>query len=251
MTQRYKFLIEYDGRPFMGWQHQDHGPSVQGALERAVHAVIQENVLMMGAGRTDAGVHARAQVAHADIEKDIDPFRLMEAMNYYLLKPDIARGAIAVKSCELAEADFHARFSARQRSYEYRIINRRAPLTVDRGLAWQVIVPLDAAAMHEAAQLLVGKHDFTTFRSIKCQANSPLKTLDKLIVQRRGDEIIIEAEARSFLHHQVRGMVGCLKLVGEGKWSAAKLQAALLAKNREALGFNAPPDGLYFMRVVY
>jgi tRNA pseudouridine38-40 synthase len=248
---RYKLLIEYDGRPFMGWQVQDHGPSVQKTIEAAIFAVTQEDVQIFAAGRTDSGVHAQGQVAHVDIRKEIDSYRLMQALNYHLCQPGIGTGAVAILACDVAAADFHARFDAVQRAYEYRIINRRPPLTYDRGLAWQVIPELDQARMHAAAQILLGNHDFTTFRSIKCQSSSPVKTLDKLSVSRWGDEIIVEAEARSFLHHQVRSMVGCLKLVGEGKWSARDLQKALEAKNRTALGYNAPPDGLYFMRVGY
>lgn len=248
---RFKLLIEYDGRPFMGWQHQEHGASVQRKIELALHAITGEEVQLIGAGRTDSGVHAKGQVAHADIEKEIEPYRLMQALNYHLCQPGIGAGAVAILACEIVSAEFHARFDARQRAYEYRILNRRPPLTVDRGLAWQVIPALDHEKMHAAAQLLLGNHDFTTFRSIKCQSRSPVKTLDKLSVTRWGDEIVIEAEARSFLHHQVRSMVGCLKLVGEGKWSTLDLKKALVAKSRLALGFNAPPDGLYFMRVGY
>jgi tRNA pseudouridine38-40 synthase len=249
--KRFKLLIEYDGRPFMGWQHQEHGPSVQRTIEIALHSITQEDIQIIGAGRTDSGVHAQGQVAHADIEKELDSFRLMEALNYHLSKSGSHAGGVAILDCTEAAPDFHARFDAIKRAYEYRIINRRAPLTVDRGLAWQVIVPLDVDKMHAAAQLLVGNHDFTTFRSIRCQSQSPVKTLDKLSVSRWGDEIIIETEARSFLHHQVRSMVGCLKLVGEGKWSARDLKKALEAKNRSALGYNAPPDGLTLMRVDY
>ncbi len=235
----------------MGWQHQEHGPSVQKRIELALHAVTQEEIQLIAAGRTDSGVHAKGQVAHVDIAKEIDPYRLMQAVNYHLCQPGIGAGAIALLACDVAPPDFHARFDATERVYEYRIINRRSPLTVDRGLAWQVIPELDHEKMHVAAQLLLGNHDFTTFRSIKCQSRSPVKTLNKLAVSRWGDEIIIEAEARSFLHHQVRSMVGCLKLVGEGKWTALDLKKALDAKNRIALGFNAPPDGLTFMRVSY
>jgi tRNA pseudouridine38-40 synthase len=243
---RFKLTIEYDGRPFMGWQRQDHGASVQAALERAVLATTGEARDVVGAGRTDSGVHALGQVAHVDIDKSITPFRLMEALNYHL-RPD----PVAVLDCTVADADFHARFSARRRAYEYRIINRRAPLTVEAGLAWRVVPALESDAMHAAAQILVGQHDFTTFRSVHCQSASPVKTLDKLSVRRFDDEILIEAQARSFLHHQVRSMVGCLKLVGEGKWQARDLAAALKAADRAALGLNAPPDGLYFVSVDY
>ncbi|MCH8685799.1 tRNA pseudouridine(38-40) synthase TruA [Pedomonas mirosovicensis] len=243
---RFRLTVEFDGRPFMGWQFQEHGPSVQGALEEAVYKITGEEAQVIAAGRTDAGVHALAMTAHVDIEKPFTPFKLREALNARL-RPD----PVAVLECEIAEPDFHARFSATKRSYRYRIINRRAPLTFDKGLAWQVAVPLDHEAMHAAAQILVGKHDFTTFRSVHCQSASPLKTLDKLIVSRWGDEIIVETEARSFLHHQVRSMVGCLKLVGEGKWTARDLEKALHACDRAALGFNAPPDGLYFVAAGY
>lgn len=243
---RFRLLVEFDGRPFMGWQFQDHGPSVQGALEEAVYKVTQEEAKVVAAGRTDAGVHALGMTAHVDIEKPFTPFKLREALNARL-RPD----PVAVLACEIAEPEFHARFSATRRRYRYRIINRRAPLTFDKGLAWQVAVPLDHEAMHEAAQILVGRHDFTTFRSVHCQSASPLKTLDRLDVSRHGEEVVIEAEARSFLHHQVRSMVGCLKLVGEGKWTARDLENALHARDRAALGFNAPPDGLYFVEAGY
>lgn len=243
---RFCLTVEFDGRPFMGWQYQDHGPSVQGALEAAVFKVTGEETQVVAAGRTDAGVHAMAMVAHVDIEKSIAPFRLMEALNAHL-RPD----PVAILACEEAAPDFHARFSATKRRYRYRIVNRRAPLTFDKGLAWQVAAPLDHEAMHAAAQILVGKHDFTTFRSVHCQSASPLKTLDKLTVSRWGSEIVVETEARSFLHHQVRSMVGCLKMVGEGKWTARDLEKALHARDRAALGFNAPPDGLYFVSVDY
>jgi len=242
---RYRFTVEYDGRPFMGWQRQAHGPSVQGAIEAAIHAITGETVDVVAAGRTDAGVHASAMPAHADIEKPFTPFKLMEAINARL-RPH----PVAIVAC--AEApDWHARFDCLGRRYRYRIFNRRAPLTVDAGLAWRVPVPLDAAAMQAAAQLLVGRHDFTTFRSAQCQASSPLRTLDRLDVVRSGDAIDVFAAARSFLHHQVRSMVGCLKLVGEGHWSADDLADALAARNRDALGLNAPPDGLWFIGAIY
>lgn len=242
---RFRFLVEYDGRPFMGWQRQAHGPSVQAAIEDAIHAVTGETVALHAAGRTDAGVHGVGQVAHADIERTVTPFRLMEAIN-----ARVRPAPVAIRECEEAP-DFHARFDCIGRAYRYRIVNRRAPLTFDLGLAWRVPTPLDAGAMHEAAQRLVGRHDFTTFRAAHCQAASPVKTLDRLDVRREGDEILVFAEARSFLHHQVRSMVGCLKLVGEGRWSADELQAALDARDRSALGINAPPDGLTFMAARY
>jgi tRNA pseudouridine38-40 synthase len=243
---RFKLILEYDGRPFMGWQRQRHGPSVQQAIEQAIRTVTQEEVTLHAAGRTDAGVHALAMTAHADIAKRIAPHRLAAGINARLRPLPVA-----ILSAEFADEDFHARFSCIGRRYLYRIVNRRAPLALDAGRAWHVPVPLDAEAMHEAAQVLVGRHDFTTFRSAHCQAESPVKTLDRLDVQREGDRIEIEAAARSFLHHQVRSMVGCLELVGRGKWTKADLAAALAAKDRAALGFNAPPDGLYFVEARY
>lgn len=243
---RFRLTIEYDGRPFMGWQRQQHGATVQGAIEAALRRITGEAATVIGCGRTDAGVHATAQVAHVDIARDIEPFRLMEALNG-LLRP----APVAITACSVAAPEFHARFDCIGRRYRYRIVNRRAPLTLDAGLAWQVAVPLDAGAMHAAAQLLIGRHDFTTFRSVRCQSASPIKTLDQLDVARAADSLVVEAAARSFLHHQVRSMVGCLKLVGEGRWSAAQLQAALAAADRTALGFNAPPGGLTFTGTDY
>lgn len=243
---RFALTIEYDGRPFMGWQYQDHGPSVQQAIEDALHGITGENALVHAAGRTDAGVHALGMRAHTEIEKDIAPFRLMEALNAHLRNVPVA-----ILACETVADDWHARFSCIARHYVYRIVNRRAPLTFDKGLKWRVPAELDAAAMHDAAQILVGLHDFTTFRSAHCQSASALKTLDRLDVVREGDEISVYASARSFLHHQVRSMVGCLSMVGRGQWSAADLRDALAAKDRAALGLNAPPDGLYFVRADY
>lgn len=242
---RFKLVVEYDGRPFMGWQRQHHGPTVQGAIEAAVLAVTGEAATVTGCGRTDAGVHAAGQVAHVDIDRPIAPFRLMEALNAHL-RP----APVAIVGCAAADG-FHARFDCIGRTYRYRIVNRRAPLTLDAGRAWQVPAVLDAAAMHAAAQLLVGRHDFTTFRSVRCQARSPVKTLDRLDVARDGDEIAIHAAARSFLHHQVRSMVGCLRLVGDGRWSPARLAAALAARDRRALGANAPPEGLTLVSATY
>ncbi len=243
---RFALTIEYDGRPFMGWQYQDHGPSVQQAIEDALHGITGENALVHAAGRTDAGVHALGMRAHTEIEKDIAPFRLMEALNAHLRNVPVA-----ILACETVADDWHARFSCIARHYVYRIVNRRAPLTFDKGLKWRVPAELDAAAMHDAAQILVGLHDFTTFRSAHCQSASALKTLDRLDVVREGDEISVYASARSFLHHQVRSMVGCLSMVGRGQWSAADLRDALEARDRAALGLNAPPDGLYFVRADY
>lgn len=244
--QRFKLTVEYDGRPFVGWQRQDNGPSVQQALEDAVFAVTQAETRVYGCGRTDAGVHAEGQVAHVDIVRPLAPFRLQEALNAHL-RP----APVAVVACEAAAPDFHARFDCTGRRYRYDIVNRRAPLTWQSGLAWHVARPLDADAMHAAAQILVGRHDFTTFRSVHCQSASPLKTLDALDVVQGGDRISIHAAARSFLHHQVRSMVGCLKLVGDGSWSADDLRRALAARDRAALGLNAPPDGLFFVSARY
>lgn len=245
MTRRFRFTVEYDGRPFMGWQRQAHGPSVQAAIEDAIAAVTGETVVLHAAGRTDAGVHAVGQVAHVDIEKDIDAFRLMEAIN-----ARVRPAPVAILDCVEAPG-FHARFDCIGRAYRYRIVNRRAPLTMDTGLAWRVPQSLDADAMDAAAKRLLGQHDFTTFRAAYCQAASPIKTLDRLDVVRSGDEVAIFAEARSFLHHQVRSMVGCLMMVGCGRWTADDLEAALKAADRAALGLNAPPDGLTFMAARY
>jgi tRNA pseudouridine38-40 synthase len=243
---RFALTVEYDGRPFMGWQRQDHGPSVQEAIETAIERMIGEVTQVHAAGRTDARVHALAMRAHVELERELTPFRLLEGLNA-LVRPN----PIAILACEQVPDDWHARFSCIGRAYEYRIVNRRAPLTWESGLAWRVVQPLDAEAMHEAAQRLVGRHDFTTFRSAHCQADSPLRTLDRLDVTREGERVRIVAEARSFLHHQVRSMVGCLALVGEGKWTADDLADALAARDRAALGHNAPPDGLYFTGARY
>ena len=243
---RFALTLEFDGGPFMGLQRQDHGPSVQQSVERAVFEVTGERVTMHSAGRTDSGVHALAMVSHVDVAKDIAPFRLMEALNARL-RPE----PIAVLACDARPEDWHARFSCVGRSYLYRIRNRRAPLTLERGRAWLVTRPLDAEAMQRAAQALVGRHDFTTFRSAHCQAESPLKTLDRLAVRREGQEVLIEAEARSFLHHQVRSMVGTLALVGLGQWREAQVAEALEARDRAALGLNAPAEGLYFVGARY
>lgn len=243
---RFALTVEYDGRPFMGWQRQAHGPSVQQSIEDAIFAVTGERAVVHAAGRTDAGVHGIAMRAHADIAKVIAPFRLMEALNARM-RPD----PVAILACETVADDWHARFSCVGRSYVYRIANRRAPLTFETGLAWRVVQPLDSEAMHAAAQALVGCHDFTTFRSVHCQARSPVKTLDRLDVVREGERVAIHAAARSFLHHQVRSMVGCLALVGMGRWRADDVRAALAARDRAALGLNAPPDGLYFVAARY
>ena len=243
---RFALTLEFDGTPFMGLQRQAHGPSVQQAVEDAAHAVTGEDIIMHAAGRTDAGVHALAMRAHIDLAKDIAPFRLMEALNAHL-RP----APVAVLACAVVADDWHARFSCTGREYLYRIVNRRAPLTLERQRAWQVSQPLDAEAMHRAAQALVGRHDFTTFRSVHCQSASPVKTLDRLAVERVGEEVRIHAAARSFLHHQVRSMVGCLTLVGMGRWREEQVGEALAARNRQALGLNAPSDGLYFTKALY
>lgn len=243
---RFALTLEFDGGPFMGLQRQAHGPSVQQAVEEAVLAITGEAVTLHAAGRTDAGVHALAMRVHVDIAKDITPFRLMEALNAHL-RP----APVAVLACDVMPEDWHARFSCIGREYVYRIVNRRAPLTLERGRAWHVIQPLDADAMHRAAQALIGQHDFTTFRSVHCQAQSPVKTLELLAVRREGDLVLIEAAARSFLHHQVRSMVGCLALVGMGRWREEQVAEALAARDRQALGLNAPPEGLYFTRAIY
>ena len=243
---RFALTIEFDGRPFMGWQRQSHGPSVQQALETAAHAITGEAVAVHAAGRTDAGVHGLAMRAHCDIAKPIAPFRLMEALNARL-RPN----PIAVLACEMVPDDWHARFSCLGRSYEYRIVNRRAPLTWEAGLAWQVPQPLDEDAMAVGAAHLLGRHDFTTFRSAHCQADSPVRTLDTLSVTRTGDRIAIRAAARSFLHHQVRSMVGCLAMVGMGRWTPCQVGEALAARDRARLGLNAPPDGLFFTGAIY
>ncbi|MFP5395763.1 MAG: tRNA pseudouridine(38-40) synthase TruA [Alphaproteobacteria bacterium] len=243
---RFALTLEFDGTPFMGLQRQAHGPSVQQAVEEAVERVTGEPAIMHAAGRTDAGVHALGMRAHVEVAKPIAAFRLMEALNYHL-RPD----PIAVLDCVAKPNDWHARFSCTGREYLYRIANRRAPLTLDANRAWLIQQPLDADAMHRAAQALVGRHDFTTFRSVHCQARDPVKTLDLLAVERVGEEVHIRAAARSFLHHQVRSMVGCLALVGLGRWREEQVADALHARERAALGLNAPSAGLYFVRALY
>jgi tRNA pseudouridine38-40 synthase len=243
---RYKLVIEYDGGPFTGWQIQAAGLTVQGVLTAAVEALSGEKTLVQGAGRTDTGVHARGQVAHLDLAKAWDTDTVRDGLNAHL-RPH----PVAVLSAERVSDDFNARTSAVRRHYLYRIVNRRPDLALDAGRAWRVPRPLDAAAMHAAAQRLVGRHDFTTFRSTECQAKSPLKTLDRLDVMREGNEISVTAAARSFLHTQVRSIVGSLALVGEGTWTADDLSRALAARDRTACGPLAPPDGLYLMQVDY
>jgi tRNA pseudouridine38-40 synthase len=243
---RYKLTIEYDGTPFCGWQRQDNGVSVQEALEKAAFAFSGERAAIGGAGRTDTGVHARGQVAHVAFERDWRPDVVRDAMNAHL-RPE----PVAVLACERVDDDFDARFSAIKRHYEYVFIDRRAPLALERNRAWQVPRPLDAEAMHEAAQHLVGQHDFTTFRAAECQAKSPVKTLDRMTVSREADAVVLRASARSFLHHQIRSISGSLKMVGDGKWSATDLRSALEARDRRRCAALAPPGGLYLMRVDY
>jgi len=243
---RWRLTIEYDGGPFMGWQRQDHGPSVQQALEEAPHGMTGEQAQFSAAGRTDAGVHALAMAAHVDVMKSLTPHRLREGLNA-LVRPQ----PISVLDVEEVADDWHARFSCIGRRYLYRILNRRAPPALDAGKVWHVAVPLELDAMQDGAVPLVGRHDFTTFRSAQCQSESPVKTLDRLEVSRVGEEIHITAAARSFLHHQVRSMVGCLAMVGRGQWTPDDMLKALEARDRSALGLNAPPHGLYFVEAVY
>jgi len=245
---RYALTLEYEGTRFMGFQRQAHGPTVQQAVEEAAESIVGHAVTLHSAGRTDAGVHARAMRAHFDSAKPLPPFRLGEALNARLR---LAEHAVAVLDCVEVDPEWHARFTCIGRAYEYVIANRRAPLALEAGRAWRIAQPLDADAMHEAAQVLVGRHDFTTFRSAQCQSASPVKTLRHLAVRREGDHVLVTAEARSFLHHQVRSMVGCLAMVGERRWTAADLCEALEACDRRRLGHNAPPEGLYFMRALY
>ena len=243
---RWRLTVEYDGGPFMGWQRQDHGPSVQQSLEEAIGQMTGEAVRLHCAGRTDAGVHGLAMTAHVDIAKELTAHRLREGANA-LVRPM----PVSVTAAEPVADDWHARFSCIGRRYLYRILSRRAPPALDKGRVWHIALPLDAEAMQAGAGHLVGRHDFTTFRSVNCQSDSPVKTLDRLTVERAGEEIHIRAEARSFLHHQVRSMVGCLALVGQGRWTPTDVKTALDAKDRQALGFNAPPDGLYFVEALY
>jgi tRNA pseudouridine38-40 synthase len=243
---RYKLTLEYDGRPFRGWQRLSEGPSVQQAIEEAVCAFCGETTRVLGAGRTDAGVHALGQVAHLDLAREVAPETLRNALNHHLRPQPV----VVLEAAHVAD-DFHARFSARARHYRYRIVNRRPPLALAAGQAWQVAVPLDAEVMHEAAQRLLGHHDFTSFRSSICQAATPNKTLDRLNVVRHCEVVEIAASARSFLHHQVRNMVGSLKLVGQGKWPVERIEAVLEARDRAQAGPTAPACGLFLVRVDY
>lgn len=243
---RYRLTLEYDGGPFVGWQRQDSGLGVQAVLESAIEKLCGEKTLVYGAGRTDSGVHATGQVAHVDITRDFTADKIRDALNHHV-RPH----PVAILSAEIVPNDFHARFSATGRAYLYRILNRRPQPVLDAGKVWWVAVPLDANVMHDAAQALVGHHDFTTFRASECQSDSPVKTLDRLDVSRYGEEIHMIVEARSFLHHQVRNFAGTLKLVGEGKWRRRDVERALKARDRAAGGPTAPPDGLYLTRVDY
>lgn len=243
---RYKLTIEYDGRPFVGWQRQANGLSVQEAVESAITRLTGQVAPIQAAGRTDAGVHAKGQVAHVDLDRDWRPDKLRDALNAHL-----RMFPVAIAEVEIVGPDFEARFSATKRHYLYRILNRRAPAVHERGFVWHVARKLDAAAMHEAAQVLVGRHDFTTFRAAECQANSPIRTLDRLDVSREGDMIEIRASALSFLHHQVRSFVGSLEHVGSGKWTAFDLKSALESRNRARCGAVAPAAGLFLMKVDY
>lgn len=244
--QRWKLLIEYDGTPFVGWQRQDNGPSVQAALERAVAAFAQEERLVQCAGRTDAGVHALGQVAHVDIEKPVSALKLRDALNHHL-KPD----PVAVLTVDAVSQDFHARFSATGRAYLYRVLDRRAPPTLERGKVWHTGIRLDAEAMHAAAQALLGRHDFSSFRAAECQADSPIRTLDRIAVARVGEEVHLTIGARSFLHHQVRNIMGTLAMIGRGKRPIGFAGEVLAACDRTKAGPTAPPDGLYLTQVTY
>jgi len=243
---RWRLTIEYDGTPFMGWQRQEHGPSVQQTLEEALRRMTGEQAVFTAAGRTDAGVHALAMAAHVDVARELTAHRLREGLNA-LVRPS----PISVLDVHEVAPDWHARFSCTGRRYLYRILSRRAPPALDAGRVWHIPVELDAERMREGAAHLVGRHDFTTFRSAHCQSDSPVKTLDRLDVVRRGEELHVAAVARSFLHHQVRSMVGCLALVGRGQWRPEDIKEALEARDRAALGFNAPPHGLYFSEAIY
>jgi tRNA pseudouridine38-40 synthase len=243
---RWRLTVEYNGGPFMGWQRQDHGPSVQQTLEEALQRMTGEPAQVLAAGRTDAGVHALAMAAHVDVMTSLTPHRLREGLNA-LVRPQ----PVSVLEVETVADDWHARFSCVGRRYLYRILNRRAPPALDAGRVWHIGVPLELEAMQAGAAHLLGRHDFTTFRSAQCQSDSPVKTLDKLQVGRVGDEIHVTAAARSFLHHQVRSMVGCLAMVGRGQWQPDDIRKALEARDRAALGFNAPPQGLYFVEAIY
>ena len=243
---RWKITIEYDGGPFVGWQRQDNGSSVQQCLEEAAEALCGATTAVAGAGRTDAGVHALGQVAHLDIEKPLRADQIRDGLNFHL-----KNNPISILAADEVDSGFHARFSAIGRAYRYRILNRRSPPALDAGRVWHVMRKLDAAAMHQAAQCLIGKHDFSSFRAAECQADSPVKTLDRLDVRKAGEEIEIDVAARSFLHNQVRILVGTLEYVGRGKWTERDVESALAAKDRAAAGPTAPASGLYLTHVTY
>ena len=245
---RFRMTVEYDGTPYVGWQMQENGHSVQAALQQAILSLTGETVSIRGAGRTDSGVHAKGQVIHADLSRDWKPYKLRNALNAHLA---MAGEPVSVLDVHAVDDQFDARFSALRRHYLYRIINRPSPLAIEARRAWWVARPLDHEAMHAAAQPLVGHHDFTTFRSAHCQAASPVRTLDRLDVTRNGDLIEIRASAQSFLHNQIRSFAGTLKLAGDGKMTPADVRAALEARDRAACGPVAPPDGLYFLKVDY
>ena len=243
---RWRLTIEYDGEPFFGWQRQADGPTVQQVLEEALHRMTGERASFTAAGRTDAGVHALAMPTHVDVTRSLTPHRLREGLNA-LVRPH----PVSIIDVEEVADEWHARFSCLGRRYRYRILTRRAPPALDHGRVWHIPVPLNVAAMSEGAAHLIGRHDSPTFRSAQCQSDSPVKTLDRLDVVQAGEEIHVSAAARSFLHHQVRSMVGCLAMVGRGQWSPDDMRKALEARDRAALGLNAPPQGLYFVEAVY
>ena len=243
---RYRLTIEYDGQPYKGFQAQETLPSVQGSIERAVKAFSGQTLRLQAAGRTDTGVHATGQVIHIDLEREWRPEVVRDALNAHLMPEPIA-----IIDAQVAEGDWHARFSATERRYIYRILNRKSPPALDRGKVWHMKKPLDAQAMHDAAQVLIGNHDFTTFRHMQCQAKSPIKTMDVARVWREGEQVLLEFASRSFLHRQVRSMTGTLAEVGIGRWSAADVKAALDARDRKACGPVAPADGLYLVGVKY
>jgi len=243
---RFKLTIEYDGGPFQGWQKQDHAPTVQGVIETAAARLNGSQTTVYGSGRTDSGVHALAQIAHVDFEKELRSDQVRDALNFHL-----GEHPVSILAAEETDPEFHARFDAVERRYLYRIIDRRPRLALERGRVWRIPVRLDADAMHDAAQVLVGKHDFTTFRDGQCQAKSPVKTLDEVNVLRAGHEIHLTFRARSFLHKQVRSFTGSLVEVGLGKWDAENMQAALQARKRTECGPVASPDGLYLVQVIY
>ncbi len=243
---RYRLLVEYDGRPYRGYQAQGELPSVQTSIERAVKAFCGEELRLQAAGRTDTGVHATGQVLHVDLEKDWKPAVVRDALNAHLVPEPIS-----ILAADIPGGDWHARFSAKERRYLYRILNRKSPPALDQGRVWHVKKRLDEAAMHAAAHVLVGKHDFTTFRDAQCQAKSPVKTLDVAAVRREGDYVLLEFASRSFLHRQVRSMTGSLAEVGAGRWTAEDLKAALEAADRKACGPVAPAEGLYLTGVSY